>query len=52
MHAKDFLRMFAYDDWANRECLTAMRAANPLPADASDAWLTFFRHRSSGWNAS
>jgi uncharacterized damage-inducible protein DinB len=34
MHAKDFLRMFAYDDWANRECLTAMRAVNPLPADA------------------
>ncbi|HKM47106.1 MAG TPA: DinB family protein [Terriglobales bacterium] len=33
MHAKDFLRMFAYDDWANRECLTAMRAANSLPAD-------------------
>ncbi len=33
MQAKDFLRMFAYDDWANRECLTAMRAANPLPAE-------------------
>ncbi len=33
MHAKDFLRMFAYDDWANRECLTAMRAANLLPAE-------------------
>ncbi len=33
MLAKDFLRMFAYDDWANRECFTAMRAANPLPAD-------------------
>ena len=27
MHAKDFLRMFAYDRWANRECLAAMRAA-------------------------
>jgi uncharacterized damage-inducible protein DinB len=34
MHAKDFLRMFAYDDWANRECLAAMRAANSAPADA------------------
>ena len=34
MHAKDFLRMFAYDDWANRECLAAMRAANSVPADA------------------
>ena len=26
MQAKDFLRMFAYDSWANRECLAAMRA--------------------------
>ncbi|MGO9368286.1 MAG: DinB family protein [Terriglobales bacterium] len=26
MDIKDFLRMFAYDDWANRECLAAMRA--------------------------
>ena len=34
MHAKDFLRMFAYDDWANRECLAAMRAANSVSADA------------------
>ncbi len=34
MPAKDFLRMFAYDDWANRECLAAMRAANSFPADA------------------
>ena len=33
MHAKDFLRMFAYDDWANRECLAAMRAANSVSAD-------------------
>ncbi len=33
MHAKDFLRMFAYDDWANRECLAALRAANPPSAD-------------------
>ena len=28
MDVKDFLRMFAYDDWANRECLTSMRAAS------------------------
>jgi uncharacterized damage-inducible protein DinB len=34
MHAKDFLRMFAYDDWANRQCLAAMRAAAPVSADA------------------
>ena len=33
MNAKDFLRMFAYDDWANRECLAAMRAAGPVSAD-------------------
>jgi uncharacterized damage-inducible protein DinB len=34
MPAKDFLRMFAYDDWANRECIAAMRAANSPPAKA------------------
>ena len=34
MPAKDFLRMFAYDDWANRECIAVMRAANSPPADA------------------
>jgi uncharacterized damage-inducible protein DinB len=33
MQAKDFLRMFAYDDWANRECLAAMRAAESVPVD-------------------
>jgi uncharacterized damage-inducible protein DinB len=33
MHGKDFLRMFAYDDWANRECLVAMRAAGSVSAD-------------------
>ena len=33
MHAKDFLRMFAYDHWANRECLAAMRAAESVSAD-------------------
>jgi uncharacterized damage-inducible protein DinB len=27
MDAKDFLRMFDYDSWANRECIAAMRGA-------------------------
>jgi hypothetical protein len=31
--AKDFQRMFAYDDWANRECLAAMGAAKSISAD-------------------
>jgi|SRR5271167_4212208 len=35
MDTKDFLRMFAYDYWANRECLTAMRAGHSVSADAS-----------------
>ncbi len=34
MSSKDhFLRMFAYDQWANRECVSALRAAN-APAEA------------------
>ena len=33
MHAKDFLRMFAYDRWANRECLAAMKDAGSVSAD-------------------
>ncbi len=33
MDAKDFQRMFAYDDWANRECLSAMGAAKSISAD-------------------
>lgn len=33
MHAKDFLRLFAYDHWANRECLAAMRAAGSVSAE-------------------
>jgi uncharacterized damage-inducible protein DinB len=33
MHANDFLRMFAYDHWANRECLTAMRTAGSVSTD-------------------
>ena len=30
---KDFLRMFAYDCWANRECFAAMRAAGSVSPD-------------------
>lgn len=33
MHGNDFLRMFAYDYWANCQCISAMRAAGPVPAD-------------------
>lgn len=33
MDIKDFIRMFAYDDWANRECLAAMRAAESVSAE-------------------
>jgi uncharacterized damage-inducible protein DinB len=33
MPSKDFLRMFAYDHWANRECLAAMHAAPSVSAD-------------------
>ena len=33
MDASDFLRMFSYDHWANREILAAMRAANSVSAD-------------------
>jgi uncharacterized damage-inducible protein DinB len=33
MPAKDFLRMFAYDSWANRECLAAIGASSPTSAD-------------------
>ena len=29
MNIGDLLRMFAYDHWANRECLRAMRAGSP-----------------------
>jgi uncharacterized damage-inducible protein DinB len=32
MHADDFLRMFTYDHWANRECLASMRASGPVSA--------------------
>lgn len=33
MHAKDFLRMFAYDHWANRECLAALKDSGSVSAD-------------------
>jgi uncharacterized damage-inducible protein DinB len=32
MHTDDFLRMFSYDEWANGECLRAMRESKTLPA--------------------
>jgi uncharacterized damage-inducible protein DinB len=32
MNAADFVRMFSYDHWANRECLRAMRESKMLPA--------------------
>jgi len=35
MDTKDFSRMFAYDSWANRECLAAMRATPSVSAGAS-----------------
>jgi len=28
---QNFLRNFTYDHWANRECLAALSAANPVP---------------------
>jgi uncharacterized damage-inducible protein DinB len=33
MQAKDFQRMFAYDSWANRECLAVMRSGGSNSAD-------------------
>jgi uncharacterized damage-inducible protein DinB len=34
MEAKDFLRMFDYDSWANRECITTMLGeAGSIPPD-------------------
>jgi len=33
MDSKDLFRMFAYDFWANRECLAAMRAARSVSDD-------------------
>jgi len=35
MEGKDFLRMFAYDYWSNRECLVAMRTAGSLSPDTA-----------------
>jgi uncharacterized damage-inducible protein DinB len=56
MPAKDFLRMFAYDSWANRECLAAIRASGFLSADcvgrmahilsAEKLWLERIQQRS------
>jgi uncharacterized damage-inducible protein DinB len=33
MQAKDLLRMFTYDDWANRQCLAAMRSSESVSAN-------------------
>ncbi|MFZ3266768.1 MAG: DinB family protein [Terriglobales bacterium] len=33
MNAGEFLRMFAYDSWANRECLRALRAGDGATRD-------------------
>jgi uncharacterized damage-inducible protein DinB len=33
METEYFLRMFAYDGWANRECIAAMRAVGSVSAD-------------------
>lgn len=33
MDVKDFLRMFKYDHWANRECLAAMQKAGNVSSD-------------------
>jgi uncharacterized damage-inducible protein DinB len=33
MQGKDFLRMFTYDDWVNRQCLAAMRVAGVVSPD-------------------
>jgi uncharacterized damage-inducible protein DinB len=35
MNANDFLRIFAYDGWANRECLQAMRGAGSAGNEAA-----------------
>jgi len=34
MNTDDFLRMFSYDHWANRECLRAMRAGGTVSKQA------------------
>lgn len=58
MQSKEFVRMFAYDSWANRECLAAMSAAGPISADvigrmshilsAQKLWLERIEGRSQG----
>jgi len=49
-----FLRMFVYDAWANRQCLSAMQGARPVSSDtvgrmahilaAQKLWLERLRH--------
>ena len=33
MDVKDFVRLFAFDDWANRECLSAMKASSSVSTE-------------------
>lgn len=51
MNANDFLRMFAYDHWANRECLRALRGpgsttnnATRIPSPSSTAIVRRLAH--------
>jgi uncharacterized damage-inducible protein DinB len=37
MQTKDFLRMFTYDHWANRQCLAAMALGTTPPATTAAA---------------
>jgi uncharacterized damage-inducible protein DinB len=37
MQSKDFLRLFTYDDWANRECIVALRAAKSNSSESNSA---------------
>jgi uncharacterized damage-inducible protein DinB len=51
-----FLRMFAYDDWANRQCLSAIQAAGLVSSEtvgrmahilsAQKLWFERLRHKS------
>ena len=52
MNAKQhFLRNFAYDYWANRECLSALTDANPVPPKVLHLIAHTLSAQNSGWNA-